>query len=350
MRENIYTNKGHDLNTTSNNLILPIKGGFLVSQKKSVLFIFLLVCVTTLVACNGKQTEDSGTDDFTIAGSTLGGVFYAQSSALADMSNDHFDDFRFTVEATSGGHENAIMVENQNNTMGISTTLAVYEFINGLSDFPTKAKNLTAIAYANPTQLHLVVPEDSDIQSVYDLKGKVVNPGTKGSGTESSIPSLLQPLGLSYDDFARVEYLSFSDAADGMRDGDVDAIFWLGGYPASSIEELATTVGIKIIPFSDEDITAIEEASPSFSRTTIPGGVYEGVDQDIETISLNSLFLVNKNVPDELVYDLTKLISENIDQLSRNHSAFQTWEFNREFEEIVPIHPGASKYYEEQGW
>lgn len=123
--------------------------------------------------------------------------FYAQSSALADLSNDHFDDFRFTVEATSGGHENAIMVENQNNTMGISTTLAVYEFINGLGDFPAKAENLTAIAYANPTQLHLVVPEDSDIQSVHDLKGKVVNPGAKGSGTETSVPSLLLPLGLS---------------------------------------------------------------------------------------------------------------------------------------------------------
>lgn len=332
-------------------------------KKVNVILVLMVITSLIIVACSSNETNsgiqqasqtstagNSGLLDVSIAGSVSGGVFYVQSAAMAEMANNTLDNVRITVEVTSGGHENAIVVDTKENAMGISTTLAIYEFMNGLGNFPHQAENLTAMAFSNPNELHLVVPEDSDIYSIADLKGKVVNPGSRGSGTESSIPSLLAPLGMSYDDFGRVEYLGFSEAADAMRNGTVDAIFWLGGYPASSIQELATTVGIRIVPFSQEEIDTIIREAPYFQQTIIPGGVYTGVDEDISTVAVPSIFLVNKNLPEDFVYELTKMTHENIEQLAKSHVGFNTWSFTGEIENFVPLHPGAKRYYEEKGF
>lgn len=319
-------------------------------KKRFTILFIIAALLTSVIGCSsGASNSQSSSEDIRIAGSVLGGVFYAQSASLAGYINNQIEDVRATVEVTSGGHENAILIEG-NNAMGISTALAIHEFTNGLGDFPKTAEDLTAMAWANPNPMQIVVREDSDIQSLSDLKGKVINPGAKGSGTESSIPALLAPLGMSYDDFGGIEYLSFSEAADGMRDGNVDAIFWLGGYPASSIEELATTVGIRLIPFSEDEIKSVEDEAPFYYETVIPGGVYAGLEEDIPTLAMGSIWLVNKNLSESVVYEITKLTSENIDQLAKGHNAFNTWEFNRKLESLVPLHPGAAKYYDEQGW
>ena len=323
-----------------------------------VLFIIGIVFALFAVGCEESPVTDEevddaepvGVQDIRIPGSVLGGVFYVQSSTLAGYINNRMEDIRATVEVTSGGHENVSIVNAADNAMGIGNAMAVWDAWHGDDPFGEEHEDLRAVVWSNPNQTQIVVRDDADINSIEDLEGKVVNPGTRGSGTDMAFNRLLKALGMSYDDFSRVEYITFAEAGDGLRDGVIDAIVWVGGYPASTIEELAVTIGIKLVPFSEEEITTVVEQEPSFFADVVPAGVYEGITEDVPLPSLGSIWLSNVNVPDETVYEVAKLIDENREDLISGHIAFETWRFSRDVENVIPLHPGAVMYYDDAGY
>ncbi|MFB4161213.1 TAXI family TRAP transporter solute-binding subunit [Geomicrobium sp. JSM 1781026] len=337
-------------------LLFPkLKG---VSQINNVLrVLYLSILVVIVAACGQPHNIYENTDsveaevgdvrDVTILGSVLGGGFYSQSSAIADLVNNRTNDLRVTVEATSGGHQNAYILENQHNAIGITSAVAVSEFQEGDGFFPFQAENLTIIAEARPIQVHLVVRESSSINSFSDLEGRIVNPGARGSGTESIVPSILAPLGMSYEDFASVEYLAFGDAADAMSNGSVDAIFWIGDYPASSIQEMAVSTGIRLVSLTEEEQELLLESSPFFDPISIPGDAYGGDGDPTSTIEVPSLLIVNRNMPEDIVYSITKLLDENQERLGEANQAINQWNISGDVSDIADLHPGAARYYDE---
>ncbi len=204
-----------------------------------------------------------------------------------------------------------------------------------------------ASMYANMIQI--VALEGSGITSLEDLKGKRVSIGAPGSGTEVNAEAILTANGISYDDIEE-QRLNFNETADALANGDIDAGFWSVGAPTSSILNLSTTNDIVLLALSDDEIAKAREADATFAQTTLPGGSYTGVDEDMTVLGIPNVLVVSSEMSDDLAYEITKAIFENVAELQAVHPAANetTVDFTMTATP-VPLHPGAIRYYEEAG-
>ncbi|KAA0012884.1 TAXI family TRAP transporter solute-binding subunit [Billgrantia pellis] len=283
-----------------------------------------------------------------IATGGTGGVYYPIGGGFAEIINDHLEGYEATAEVTGASVENMGLIMRGDADLALvlaDTALQAYE---GSGDFEGRQiENTRALASVYPNAVQLVVLADSDIESLEDLKGKRVSVGAPGSGTELNARALLEANGITYDDITP-QRLNFNETADAIRDGDIDAGFWSVGPPTSSILNLAATRDIRLIGLTDEEIANAQEEEPVFAAYELKAGMYDGMDEPVQTISIPNVLVVNADMDEELAYDLTKLLFERIDDLIAVHPAANdtTVEFTME-STPVPLHPGAIRYYEE---
>ncbi len=152
---------------------------------------------------------------------------------------------------------------------------------------------------------------------------------------------------MSYDDLGKVEYLPFSESVELMKNRQLDATLQSAGLGVASIRDLASSVDVQIVSVPDDIISKL--GSPYVART-IPSGTYDGQDADVQTAAVPNYLVTREGVSEDLAYQMTKAIYENLDQLVAAHSAAKgiTLE-NAAKNPPLPLHPGAKKYYEEKG-
>ena len=204
-----------------------------------------------------------------------------------------------------------------------------------------------ASMYANMVQI--VTLEGSGIESLSDMVGRRISVGAPGSGTEVNAATILEANGISYDDIDE-QRLNFNETADALANGDIDAGFWSVGAPTSSILNLATTQSIQMIELSADEMAAALDANPIFAMTTLAGGLYTGVDESVAVLGVPNVLTVSSEMDEELAYQITRAMFENIADLQAVHPAANqtTVEFTLAATP-VPLHPGAIRYYEEIG-
>ncbi|MBZ0329600.1 TAXI family TRAP transporter solute-binding subunit [Halomonas sp. ANAO-440] len=283
-----------------------------------------------------------------IATGGTGGVYYPIGGGFAEMINDNIEGASATAEVTGASVENMGLIMRGDADLALALADTVYQAWSGTGDFEGRQiENTRALASVYPNAVQLVTLADSDVQSLSDLVGKRVSVGAPGSGTELNARALLEANGISYDDF-RPQRLNFNETADAIRDGDIDAGFWSVGPPTSSILNLAATRDIRLIGFSDEEIENAREAEPVFAAYELRAGMYDGMDEAVQTISIPNVLVVNSDMDEDLAYELTKLLFERTDDLIAVHPAANdtTVEFTME-STPVPLHPGAIRYFEE---
>jgi len=206
-----------------------------------------------------------------------------------------------------------------------------------------------ALASIYPNAIQIVTIEGTGVTSLSDLKGKRVSVGAPGSGTEVNARRILEANGITYDDIEE-QRLNFNETADALRNGDIEAGFWSVGPPTSSIMNLAASRDIALVPLSEEEVAAAREAEPVFSAYSLRAGIYEGIEEAVPTIAVPNVLVVNAAMDEELAYQITKNMFENVDELIAVHPAANdtTVEFSLGATPI-PMHPGALRYYEETG-
>ena len=210
---------------------------------------------------------------------------------------------------------------------------------------------LRTIANLYPESIHLVARADSGIDSVADLKGKKVSLDEPGSGTLVDARLILAAYGIAETDI-EPEYLKPNQAADLMRDGNMDAFFFVGGFPAGAIAELATSRAIKLVPIVGSEADAVIEEYGFFSANTVPGGTYEGVADDVETLAVGAQWVTGADQDEELIYEITKALwNENSRRLlDAGHAKGKEIRLETALDGVgVPLHPGAERYYREAG-
>ncbi|RCV88057.1 TAXI family TRAP transporter solute-binding subunit [Billgrantia montanilacus] len=283
-----------------------------------------------------------------IATGGTGGVYYPIGGGFAEMINDNIEGASATAEVTGASVENMGLIMRGDADLALALADTVYQAWSGTGDFEGRQiENIRALASVYPNAVQLVTLADSDVQSLADLEGKRVSVGAPGSGTELNARALLEANGISYDDFTP-QRLNFNETADAIRDGDIDAGFWSVGPPTSSILNLAATRDIRLIGFSDEEVANAREAEPVFAAYELRAGLYDGMDEAVQTISIPNVLVVNSDMDEELAYELTKLLFERTDDLIAVHPAANdtTVEFTME-STPVSLHPGAIRYFEE---
>ena len=212
------------------------------------------------------------------------------------------------------------------------------------------AKDLRTIAALFQEHIHLVALKKSNINSVKDLKGKRVSLDEPGSGTYVDAKLILESNGLSTSD-VKAEALKGKAATDALRNGKVDAIFVVAGYPTGAIVELASAVDIKLVPIDGAGAKALTSKYGFFSESPIPSGTYEGVDQ-VNTVAVGAQWFTSAKEDSELIYQITKALwnKESRKLKDVGHAKGKTITPDTALSGVgVPLHPGAEKFYKEAG-
>ncbi|SNT07582.1 hypothetical protein SAMN05446037_103734 [Anaerovirgula multivorans] len=326
---------------------------------KKILFLLLAV-VLILTGCGGKSVdtpEESAEGEveidrsmfITIATGPTSGVYYPIGGGFSSVIEEL--GYRSSVQSTGASVENINLILGDRAELAIVMADAVLQAYEAFGAFEgeTPKEELRGLMSLYPNYVQLVTTADSGIESFYDLKGKRVGVGAPNSGVELNARLMFEAHGMTYDDI-RADYLNYGEAIDQMRNGMIDAAFVTSGIPNATIMDLATTHKIKIIPIEGEGMTYLRERYPFFTANIIPAGTYDNAN-DVNTASIMNLMLIRDSVPEEVVYDMTKGIFENLDIIHSSHSAAQNHINLENIMEgmVVPLHPGAEKYFKEVG-
>ncbi len=325
-------------------------------MKKIVALVGVLLALSVvLAACRGGGSGEAGnggggevdTSEITFGAASQGGFWYALAGAYGNEIEQQLDSSVAVVEG--GSLANIQGLANGEFQIGFSNGQNVVEALQGFGGFDEPVSGFSGIAALYPNVNHIIVREDSGIQTISDLRGKRVSPGIKGYGGEIAFRQILELNGMTYDDLAQVEYIGTSDGANQLRDGQLDAIVTMLVTPVAVVEELDASVGVRLVPISDETVSGLQEQNPGYIDYTIPKEVYGG-EQDIQSIAAQTTLLVAENLPEDYVYDLTRILIENRDQWENMNAGMADFDADyatSNLPEGLSLHPGAESYYEE---
>ncbi|WP_438314426.1 TAXI family TRAP transporter solute-binding subunit [Sporosarcina sp. FA9] len=327
-------------------------------KKKTGLLFTLMLMMLVLAACggndkgsdNGGEKAEGAPKEITFGSATVGGFWYTLSAAMSDKMTALYPDSSVTI-VEGGSVSNLLGLGDGTFQIGFSNGQTVPEAINAIGPFKEKIENVSTIATLYPNVYHMVVRADSDIYTVEDLKGKKVSPGIKGYSGELVFQDVLDIVGMSYDDLGGIEYIGTADGADLMRDKHIDAIVGMVAAPVSTFQELDTTVGIRMIPLTDDIVEKMSEKNEGYMEHIVTAGTYAGIKEDVKTVAGYSVLLVNDDLMDEeTVYQLTKMMVEEKDHWLKISNVMA--EFDAEYSvknNVGKMHPGAMRYYKEVG-
>ena len=292
----------------------------------------------------------------TIGTGGVTGVYYPAGGAICRLVNADRQEhgIRCSVESTGGSVYNINTMRQGELDFGIVQSDVQYNALEGLgAEFEGQGPfaDLRAVFALHPEPFTLLARADSGIATFDDLKGKRVNVSNPGSGSRATFEVLMDAKGWTMDHFALASELKSAEQSQALADNNVDAIAFIVGHPNGSIQEATTTVDANLIPVSGPEVDALVDKNPYFSKAVIPGGMYPGNPDDVETFGVRATFVSSTDVPDEVVYQVVKAVFENFEDFKKLHPAFA----QLEKEELItaalsaPLHPGAERYYKEAG-
>ena len=292
----------------------------------------------------------------TIGTGGVTGVYYPAGGAICRLVNKDRSEhgIRCSVESTGGSVYNINTMRAGELDMGVVQSDVQYNALKGEGEEFTDAGpfgELRAMFSIHPEPFTVLARADSGIETFDDLKRKRVNVGNPGSGPRATMEVLMEAKGWTMDDFASAQELKSAEQSSALSDNNVDAIVFTVGHPNGSIQEATTTTDAKLIPVAGPEVDQLVKSNPYYSKATIPGGMYRGTDDDVETFGVKATVVSSTAVPEEVVYAVTKAVFENFEDFKSLHPAFGNLEKEAMVTEALsaPLHPGAEKYYKEAG-
>ncbi|EFI41656.1 TRAP transporter solute receptor, TAXI family [Peptoniphilus sp. oral taxon 386 str. F0131] len=303
----------------------------------------------------GENTakEDSGDNTFlSIATGGTGGTYYPLGGALATIINNANIGLQANAQATGASVENIKLIHNGDAEIAFIQNDTSYYAVNGIELFAEdteKYDDLRALACLYPEVVQIVASDSSGIQTIDDLKGKKVAVGAPGSGVEVNARQVLEAHGISYDDLAKVDYLSFAEATDQIKNGQIDATFIVAAIPSSSVTELATTHDVHLVPIAEEVANKLIEKYPYYTYKEVDATEYRNQGDKVPSVVVQAMLVVNQSMSEENAYNITKAMFENLDVLGESHARGKDVSLETALDGMsIEVHPGAQKYYDEQ--
>lgn len=320
-----------------------------------------MLAASVIAGCGSSSTGGNGSAAagkdvkgqlVNIATATTGGVYYPLGNAMAKLWQDKLG-VKGSAQTTAGTAQNVNLMEKKEAEVAFAQNGVITQAMRGEGPFKDHAqKDLRSITYLYPNIMHFIVRKDSGINSIKDLQGKKVVPGSVGSATEINTMEIMSVFGLDYKDKKNVkaDFVGYNEAADLMKNKQTDMAMIAGSTPTSSILDMATSFDMKILDIEPDMIKKITEKYPWYFPVTIPKNSYKGQTEDVHTVAVANILVVRKDLSDELVYQLTKTLYENTDTLVAAHDAAKYMKLENALDGLTaPLHPGAEKFYKEKG-
>ncbi len=278
------------------------------------------------------------------------GVYYPIGVGLSQLYGNGISGVKVSVQATKASVENLNLLQAGRGELALALGDSVADAWQGNAEAGFKAPltQLRAIANTYPNYIQIVASETSGIVELADLKGKRISVGAPKSGTELNARAIFKAAGLSYADMAQVQFLPYAESVELIKNRQLDATLQSSGLGMAAIRDLAATVAIRFVAIPEDVTVAIGNAA--YQPAVIPAGTYDGQDRDVPTVAINNILLSHSAVSDELAYQMTKLMFDNLARLGTAHSAAKDITLKSASQGLpIPLHPGAERFYREAG-
>ena len=311
-------------------------------------FMLLATCLTGCGGGGGKEAADPARISFASGGTS--GTYYPIAGAISTLWTDKVEGLTVDVQSTGASAENLNLIKNGEAEVALVQNDVMYYANTATESFAGVEKNESFLTLGTvyPEVVQLVVSGDAGIETLADLKGKAVSIGDVGSGVESNAKQILAAAGIGLDEIT-VRNLGFGESANGIKDKTLDAAFVTAGTPTTAVTELAATNNIKVLSLDQAVIEKLCADYGYYTAFTIPASVY-GTASDANTVAVKATIVVKADLSEGLVYNMTKALFENLDVVAEAHAKGKELSLERAIDGVsVPLHPGAAKYYAEQG-
>jgi TRAP transporter TAXI family solute receptor len=291
--------------------------------------------------------------NISIATGGTGGVYYPLGGGMANVLTKYVPGYAATARVTGGSVDNLKLIGSQQSEVALVMVDAALDALKGEDKFKGNPVEVRTLMVLYPNRMHVVSVEGRGIEKMSDLKGKRVSTGSPGSATEVMAFRVIEAAGLDKDKDMRRERLGVAESTNAIKDGKIDAYFWVGGLPTAGVTDLAASPGIKLKLVDHSEVVDKMNAKYGgiYSAGVIPAKTYPGQDKDNSITIVQNILVANAKMPDKVAYDIVKTLFDKRDELVAVHGEAKsiTLENQSSKNSPIPWHPGATKYFTEKG-
>lgn len=307
------------------------------------------------------QTPESAQRSFLLGTGSTGGMYHPIGVALSTLVKLKLLpslNVDLTAVNTDGSNQNVELMQQGDVQFAILSALAGHEANEGIGQLAESesGEELRAITTLWFSTDHIIVRKDAvqsgTIKDLAELRGQSMSFGRENSGTRLSNRALLEPLGMQIDSDFDLAELNYAESAEAFVSGDIVGMSVSGGLPVGAVEQVFNELGdeVAVLEFDDKQLAAIDQGRRLWDRVVIPAGTYPGQDRDIFSVGTPNILAVRADVDDDVVYQITKTIFEELDYLHGLHAATSQISLDTAVDNLpLPIHDGALRYFEEKG-
>jgi TRAP transporter TAXI family solute receptor len=313
-------------------------------MKKLTALITVLVLALGISACGGEPTF------LTIGTGGQSGTYYPLGVATAKILTDKGDNVKANAVSTDASVANINGLADDTYQLAFVQNDITYYAAGGTEMFEgNKVDGIAGFGVLYPEVIQIVTTEDTGINSIADLKGKRIAVGKAASGAEANARQVLKAAGMTYDDIEE-EFLSFGDAAQKLKDKNLDAAFITAGTPTSAVQDLGATNKVKLLSIPADIAGKLKKNYPFYIDYKIDANTYNGQAEAVDTVAVSAMLVISKKMSDDAAYHLAKTFYENVADLGEAHAKGKMITLQGALDGMpIDLHPGVAKYFKEQG-
>lgn len=325
-------------------------------KKKILAMLMAGVMVLGLAACGGGGDDSTGgetggeTASLSMATGGTSGTYYGFSGVLAQVLNEKVEGMNITVQSTGASSANIDLIDTNANQLAIVQNDVMYYAYNAkdMCEGKEPVQSYSAVMSCYPEYVQIIA--NKSINSIEDLKGKKVSVGDAGSGVEFNARQILAAYGIDIESDITKNNQGFADSADSLKNGTIDAAFVVAGYPTTAVSELASTYEFNILPVDEEHAKALMDEYGFYTYGEIPGDTYKGVSDAVPALAVMATIIARNDVSEDVIYNMVKAIFDNQEEIATGHAKGAELSKETAVQGInIPFHPGAEKYFTEEG-
>jgi uncharacterized protein len=295
----------------------------------------------------------AGAQNISIATGGTGGVYYPLGGGVAAVLSKFVPGMQATAEVTGGSVDNLKLIGSGKPYVAFTMTDAAQDAYRGEDKFKGNKVALKTLMILYPNRMHVVSIEGRGVNKMADLKGKRVSTGSPGSATEVMAFRIIEAEGLDKDKDLKRERLGVAESVNAIKDGKIDAFFWVGGLPTAAVTDLANTPGTKIKMIDHAEVVGAmnKKYGDLYVEDVIPKTMYRGMDADNKQATVMNILVAHESMDDKTAYNIVKTIFDKRDDLIAVHKEAENFKLENQKTSATPIpfHPGAAKYFAEKG-
>src|SRR6266404_5561725 len=316
-------------------------------QKMTAMLRAACAFIATVVLVGIAACEDApAAEPIVIATASPGGPYLAYGQGLARILSRELGQ-EVTAQSTQGPAQNILLLEKKQATLAFITMGVGLQAWNG-SEWAkgTQYRSERVIFPMYDTAFQFVAAKSLHLNWLEDLGGLRIGAGPRAGTAGDYLPMMFKALDIK----ANLRFGAWESMASQLKSNDLDAVVFTAGFPTPALTELIAAAPLDFVQPSADQIASIRKALPEISRSTVPAQTYPTQERDYPTIGLYNFAVAHKDLPDDLVYKIVKATFDNREELVKaQSSAKETVPANIGRDELLPLHPGAARYYREIG-